>query len=382
MTSTFRLGRILGVRVGVNWSVLVVAWLLAWSLASTTLPDAAPGHGDAGYWIAGTLTAGVFLASILAHELGHAYVARHNGVGVHDITIWMFGGIARLKGPARTARAELRIALAGPAVSVAIAVAAIALAALAEALTVGELATTSLLWLGFVNLVLVAFNLIPAAPLDGGRVLSAVLWTRWADEGRAHRAATRVGRWFGTGLILLGIVSFAADDLIGGVWLAFLGWFLITAAESEQAYADARSALGGVRVAEVMSRDPIVVARSLPLDRFIDEFVHHHRYGAYPVIDEQGRVDGIVTVRAIRGVPRSGWSVTRLVEIATPVGRVVTASPDTPVVDVIAAMNVDDGGGRVLVFDDGRLVGIVAPSDISRLMERVTLRRDNNEVKR
>ena len=309
MTSTFRLGRILGVRVGVNWSVLVVAWLLAWSLASTTLPDQAPGRSDPSYWIAGTITAVVFLASILAHELGHAYVARRNGVEVHDITIWMFGGVARLKGPARTAKAELRIALAGPGVSVVIGSLAIALATLADALAVDELATASLAWLGVINIVLVAFNLIPAAPLDGGRVLSALLWTRWSDERRAHRAATRVGRWFGTGLIILGVASFAADDLVGGVWLAFLGWFLITAAEAEQAYADARGALEGVRVADVMTRDPIVAPRSLLVDRFIDEFVHHHRYGAYPIVDEHGRRDRDValgsrcTARQLVSVP-------------------------------------------------------------------------------
>ena len=377
MTSTFRLGRILGVRVGVNWSVLVVAWLLAWSLASTTLPDQAPGQSKFGYWVAGTLTAVVFLASILAHELGHAYVAGRNGVGVHDITIWMFGGVARLKGPARTAKAELRIALAGPVVSFTIGLSAIGFAAVAEALTVGELATTALRWLGVINLVLFAFNLIPAAPLDGGRVLSAALWTRWSDERRAHRAATRAGRWFGTGLILLGVASFAADDLVGGVWLAFLGWFLITAAESEQASADALGALEGVRVADVMSRDPIVVPRSMSIDRFVDEYVHHHRYGAYPVIDEQGRVEGLVTLRAIRTVPRDSWPRVGLAEVATPIEQVVTATCETPVVDVITGMNLDGGGGRVLAFDGDRLVGIISPSDISRLMERVTLRRDN-----
>ncbi len=381
MTSTFRLGRILGVRVGVNWSVLVIAWLLAWSLASTTLPDQAPGQSEVGYWVAGTLTAVVFLASILAHELGHAYVAGRNGVGVHNITIWMFGGVARLKGPARTAKAELRIALAGPAVSFTIGLSAIGFAALAEALRVGELATTALRWLGVINLVLFAFNLLPAAPLDGGRVLSAVLWTRWSDERRAHRSATRAGRWFGTGLVLLGVASFAADDLVGGVWLAILGWFLITAAESEQADSDARGALAGVRVAEVMSRDPIVAPRSLSLDRFIDEYVHHHRYGAYPIVDEQGRVDGIVTLRAIRTIPRESWSRVRLADFATPRTQVVEANPETPVLDVIAAMNVDGGDGRVLVFEGGGLVGIISPSDISRLMERVTVRR-NIGVKR
>jgi Zn-dependent protease len=374
MSSTFRLGRILGVRVGVNWSVLVIAWLFAWSLATTTLPEQVPDRADASYWLVGTITAIVFLASILAHELGHAYVARRNGVEVRDITIWMFGGIARLGGPARTARAELRIALAGPAVSVAIATAAGVSAILADALAADDLAVAALTWLAVINTALVAFNLIPAAPLDGGRVLSAVLWTRWSDERRAHRAATRVGRGFGTGLILLGIVLFAAGDLVGGVWLAFLGWFLSMAADAEQAFAEARSSLEGIRAADVMTRNPIVTPRNIRLDRFVDEYVHRWRHGAYPVVDEHGRVDGILTLRAMRGVPRNQWSRYSVADVATPRARVATTTPETPIVDVITALNTDGGDGRVLVFDEERLVGIISPSDITRLLEVATLR--------
>ncbi|TAK34372.1 MAG: site-2 protease family protein, partial [Lysobacteraceae bacterium] len=176
MNSTFRLGRLLGVRVGVNWSVLIIAWLLAWSLATTTLPEQVPDRADASYWIVGTISALVFLASILAHELGHAFVARRSGVEVRDITLWMLGGIARLGGLARTARAELRIALAGPVVSLAIALAAAMAAILTDALVTDELVVAALVWLAVINTALVLFNLIPAAPLDGGRVLSAILW--------------------------------------------------------------------------------------------------------------------------------------------------------------------------------------------------------------
>jgi len=148
------------------------------------------------------------------------------------------------------------------------------------------------------------------------------------------------------------------------------------AAETEQAYAEARGALEGVRVADVMTRDPIVAPSAFPLDRFIDEFVHRWRHGAYPIVDEEGHVDGIVTLRVVRGVPRGSWSRYRLADIATPRARVAAATLDTPVVDVITAMNADSGGGRVLVFDDDRLVGIISPSDVSRLMELVALRQD------
>jgi Zn-dependent protease/predicted transcriptional regulator len=368
MNSTFRLGRILGVRVGVNWSVLVIAWLLAWSLASSTLPEQTPHRSDAAYWIVATFTALAFLGAFLAHELGHAFVARQNGVGVDDITIWMFGGVARLTGPARTAGAELRIALAGPAVSAVIGLAAVALAALGAALGADELVTAALLWLGVINVVLLVFNLIPAAPLDGGRVFSALLWKRWSDERRAHRAATRVGRWFGTCLIVLGVASFALNDPIGGVWLVFLGWFLTTAAVAEQSTADARVALEGVRAADVMTRDPIVAPRVARLDRFIDDVVHRSRHGAYPIVDDHGRVSGLVTLRAVRAMPRDGWSHCTVSEVATPIDRVATTTPDAAIVDVLEAMHGNGGDGRVLVFDNGRLVGIISPSDISRFM--------------
>ena len=370
MTSTIRLGRIFGVRIGVNWSVLVIAWLLAWSLASSTLPDETPHRSDTSYWIVGTITALVFLGSILAHELGHAYVARRNGVEVEDITIWMFGGVARLKGPARTAEAELRIALAGPAVSAVVGLTAIALAVLADALGVDDLAIAALLWLGVINIVLLVFNLIPAAPLDGGRVLSALLWRKWSDERRAHSASTRVGRWFGTGLILVGVALFAFDDPVGGVWLAFMGWFLTTAAAAEQVAANARGALEGLRAADLMTRDPIVAPRAIRLDLFIDEFVHRWRHGAYPIVDDRGRVSGLVTLRMVRAMPRDGWSHCTVADVATPIDRVAVTTPDAAMIDVVKAMNADGGDGRVLVFDRDQLVGIISPSDISRLMAK------------
>ena len=368
MNSTFRLGRLLGVRVGVNWSVLIIAWLLAWSLATTTLPEQVPDRADASYWIVGTISALVFLASILAHELGHAFVARRSGVEVRDITLWMLGGIARLGGLARTARAELRIALAGPVVSLAIALAAAMAAILTDALVTDELVVAALVWLAVINTALVLFNLIPAAPLDGGRVLSAILWNRWSDERRAHRAATRMGRGFGTALIALGIVLFAAGDFGGGVWLAFLGWFLSSVADAERAAADTYQVLQGIRAVDVMTPNPVVAPGKIRLDHFIDELVHTARHGAYPVVDDQGHVQGVLTLRAIRGVPRDRWPLYSVADVATPRSQVAKAAPDTPIAEVIALLNTTRGNGRVLVFDADELVGIIAPSDITRLL--------------
>jgi Zn-dependent protease len=367
MNSTFRLGRVLGIRVGVHWSVLIIAGLVAWSLATTTLPDQVPGRSDASYWIVATITAIAFLSSILAHELGHSYVARRNSVDVDDITIWMLGGVARLSGPARTARAELRIALAGPAVSMAIALTATVVALLCAALSADDLAVAAPSWLAVINIALVVFNLIPAAPLDGGRVLSAWLWRRWADEHRAHRAAARVGHWFGTTLVVVGIALFVTGDVGGGVWLAFLGWFLTTTADAERVFADARHALDGVRVVDVMTRDLIVAPRDLRLDDFIDHYVYRWGHTGYPVVDDQGRVEGLLTLRAIGAVPRNRWGHLTVADIAMPLDHVTITTPTSPVDEVIAALHVGTGN-RALVFDGDQLVGIVSPRDITRLL--------------
>lgn len=368
MNSTFRLGRIFGVRVGVNWSVLIIAWLLAWGLATTTLPEQVPDRLEASYWIVGTITALIFLASILAHELGHAWVARRNGIDVRDITLWMLGGVAHLGGPARTARAELRIALAGPIVSAAIALGAGMAAVIGNELAADDLVVAALWWLAVINTALVAFNLMPAAPLDGGRVLSAILWSRWSDERRAHRAAVRMGRGFGTALIALGIVLFSAGDLGGAIWLAFLGWFLSSAAVAEQAAAETQRSLEGLRAADAMTPNPVVVPGDIRLDQFLDEWVPRYRHGGYPVVDGRGNVHGLVTLRSVRGIPRQRWSQLTVTDVATPRAQVVTATPDTPIIEVLSGLSAGGGDGRVLVFDADRLVGIVSPRDITHLL--------------
>jgi Zn-dependent protease len=316
-----------------------------------------------------TITALAFLASVLAHELGHSYIARRNSVDVDDITIWMLGGVARLSGPARTARAELRIALAGPAVSVAIALAATSFAGLGAALSADDLVIAAPSWLAVINIVLVVFNLIPAAPLDGGRVLSALLWSRWADEHRAHRAAAQVGRWFGITLIAAGVVLISAGDAGGGVWLALLGWFLTTTADAERAFVDARQSLEGVRAADVMTRDLVVAPRQCRLDEFIDRYVSRWGHSAYPVVDDRGRVEGLLTLRALGAVPRDRWAHVAVTDIATPLDQVTITTPLTPVADILTTLHAGTGN-RALVFDGDRLVGMISSRDITRHLAR------------
>lgn len=368
MNSTIPLGRIAGVRVGLNWSVLVIAWLLSWSLASAQLPEQVPGRTDAEYWIAGTLAAVGFIAAILAHELGHALMARRFGVDTDEITLWMFGGVAKLKSFGKSPKSELQIALAGPAVSTAVAAAALVAAAVVEATTESALATEALRWLGVINIVLVAFNLLPAAPLDGGRVLSSILWRRWRDERRAHQASAAVGRSLGSLMVGFGVLSLVVGGAIGGLWIVLLGWFLLGAADAEYTTWELKSTLGGRAISDVMSSDPVTVMPELRLDRFVDTVATAHRHAAYPVVDATGRPIGLVTLKQIANVPRADWSNKLVLDVASPLADVHVVSSDAPLVEAMGDLNTK-GGGRLLVVDEGRLVGIVSPSDIARLLE-------------
>ncbi|MGE4365698.1 MAG: site-2 protease family protein, partial [Mycolicibacterium sp.] len=216
------LGRMRGLTVTVHWSVVVIVWLFAWSLAST-LPGSAPGYPDAVYWVAGFCGAALFAAGLLAHELAHAVVARRSGIPVPEVTLWLFGGVARLAGEAKTPRDEFRMAAAGPALSLALSAVFAAVAAGLAGTGISPLATEVAAWLAAANAVLAVFNLLPGAPLDGGRILRAYLWHRHGDPVRAAIGAARAGRVVAYLLIGLGLVEFLLGSLIGGAWLAFIG---------------------------------------------------------------------------------------------------------------------------------------------------------------
>ena len=230
-----RLGTILGIPVRLDWSVVVIFGLISWSLSASVYPDLVDGYGTAEYWVAGVTTATLFFASLLADELSHSVVARRLGIGVRDITLWLFGGVSTIEGEAHTPRDEMKVAIAGPATSMAIALGAILLAAPLAAVGAPRLVTGCMLWLGSINVVLAIFNLVPAAPLDGGRVLHAWLWHRRGDRASAGVSAARAGRVFGWILVTAGVVEFGTTDSVGGIWFVLLGWFLISAARAEEA---------------------------------------------------------------------------------------------------------------------------------------------------
>lgn len=368
MEETIHFGRVAGIRVGANWSLLVIAWLITWGLAGEALPVLVPGYGTLEYWIAGVITAVLFFASLLTHEMGHAIVARHYGVDVKQITLWLFGGVAKLESDTTSAAVELRVGAVGPVVSFGLAVLYGALAVAFDQVSWFALAAGSLWWLCSINLLLAVFNMLPAFPLDGGRVFRAFLWARHGDRVRATVTASRAGQFFGYGLIGLGLLLFASGGGISGLWFVFLGWFLTAAAKMELYAVTQQDLLGGLRVAQVMSSHPVVAPAQLSVAGLIDDYLFRYRHSAYPVVDPSGHPVGLVTLDRLRTVPPDRRTTTSLAEIAFPLDTLVVVDPDTPVTDLVPKLAVSRAG-RALVVASGDLVGIVSHTDLSRALD-------------
>jgi Zn-dependent protease len=364
MESSFRLGRIAGVEVGVNWSWLVVFALIAWSLAVGVFPDQNPGLSDGTYIAMAVVAAVLFFASLLAHELGHATRARREGMQIDGITLWLFGGVARFKGTFPSAGAELRIALAGPAVSLLVGVGC-TLAAWTLALPTSV--DGVLAWLGYINLLLLVFNLLPALPLDGGRVLRALLWKARDDFVWATNLAAGVGRGFALLFIAGGIFLFIFQGAFGGAWLAFIGWFLLQASTAEAGYLAAREALGDLRVRDLMTRDPLTVPAEYTLGRFMDEVAWSRRYTTYPVLDD-GSVVGLLAFRCVAAVPRSEWDAKTVRECLIPAEQVPSLTGDERAIDALGELS-DSDVNRAVVLEHGRLVGLLSVSDLARALQ-------------
>ena len=376
MNENISLGRIAGIHVGFNWSLLVVVALIAWSLATGFFPVEVPGRAAGWYWLAGAVAAVVFLASLLAHELAHSVVAQRSGVRVDGITLWLFGGVSRLSGEVSSARTEALITAVGPLTSFVLGAVFLLLGLGLSAGHAPGLLPVTLNWLGTINLLLAAFNLIPPAPLDGGRILRAVVWARTGDRFRATRVASRAGLVFGIMLIAYGLFTFATTgNVIGGVWAVFLGWFLLSAARAEETGGLIRQALVGVTVGDVMTPRPIQVPDDLSVEDLPHRFILGYRHSTFPTQGGDGRLTGLVTIAAVKKVSAEARPDTRVHEIACPLDQVPSAAPGEPLTTLLERLGGGCGEGRALVLQDGQLVGLVSPSDISRALQHTSLGR-------
>ena len=363
MTSTFRFGRIAGIEIGAHWTWLLVVVLVVWSLAATVFPTTSPDLAPQTHVAMALVAAALFFASLLAHELGHALQARRDGVPIEGISLWLFGGVARFAGQPPTAASELRVALAGPAVSLVAGLAGVGVAAL---LALPEAVEAVVRWLGYINLFLLAFNLLPAFPLDGGRVLRALLWRRTDDLPRATSQAAAAGRAFAVAMVAGGVLLTVLIGDFSGLWLALLAFFLLSAAETELQMVNANAALGGLRVGDIMVRNPVSVPADLPLDRFFDDVFLAHRHTAYPVVDD-GPV-GLVSFRDALNVPRDQWPHLRVADRMLPLEQVLVVDADRDLADVVDDL-IHDRMHRALVRREGELAGLLSITDAARLLE-------------
>jgi Zn-dependent protease/CBS domain-containing protein len=382
MNQNIRLGRIAGIPVGVNWSILFIFFLLAWELADLVLPDDHPHEAVTVYWVAGIAATVLFFASLLAHEVSHAVVARRNGIGVRRITLWLFGGVSELEKDALTPGADFRIAVAGPIASFVLAGGFGALGILLHRAGGGEGVVGSAFgWLAWINLLLGGFNLMPAAPLDGGRVLRAALWRRSGDRIGAATTAAHAGEVFGYVLVGFGILEFLTVSVLG-LWLVFLGWFLLSAARAEKNDVVMRSSLADVHVRDIMTGDPITFSSTTTVADLVDNQLNRYRFSTYPLVGSDGRLEGMTTMSRIRHVPTHLRLATRLIDTACSLSEVPVGKPGEPIPGLLQRMQASPDGRAFVIDDNGRLVGIVSPSDIAQYVQLAMLRSQGRTAQR
>ena len=361
------IARIAGIRVTADWSVLVIGALLAWGVAGT-VPTSVPGTPVWLAWIVGAIAAVLLIASLTAHELGHALLARRRGIAVEGIRLWLFGGVAQMSSDWVTGRTEMLVAAIGPAITLVLAGLFVGSSWLLVQVGAPPLVVVVAVWIAAVNVLLLVFNLIPAFPLDGGRILRGFLWTRTNNRMAATVAAARAGRFFAVVLIGLGVLDFFFVNPVNGLWLMLIGWFLDTAARGEAHGEQARHALEGVLVGDVMSKNPVIVPSWITVELLVDQYVMGHEFTSFPTHSIDGRIDGLATMRGIKQIPAQQRSKRRAIDIAIPADRVPTARQDERITDLLKRMGTASDG-RAMVYDGGTLVGIVSPSDIARLFQ-------------
>jgi Zn-dependent protease len=383
MRATFSFGRIGGVPIGAHWSASVGVVVLGILLASTVLPELAPGATTVAYGLAGGVGAVALVVSLLAHELAHAVVARRSGLEVRRITLWLLGGVSEFGTQPSRAAVELRVALVGPGVSLALGMIFAASAWVLSTAGGPPLAAATLSWLATVNVVLGVFNLLPGSPLDGGRVLHGLIWLGSGDRRRATRAATGAGQLVGSLLAALGLLM-ALNSRWDGLWLVVVGWFLTGSAAGERAYATFVEEVEGLTAADAMTADPQVAPGWLTVQAFVDglqaarrENPAAPRHRLYPVVDLQGRATGVVGLEDLLRVAPAERRNVPVRQVAQPCPKERVLTRDEPL-ERVAARPVTVGSALFLVEEEGCLVGVVTRGDLAATAALSALRSDRS----
>ena len=363
----WRIGTIAGISIEINFTWLIVFGLIIYTFSTGQLPVLLPHATAAQLWITGLITALLFFASLLLHELAHSLMAQHLGAKVARITLFIFGGVSQMTHEPKDPGSEFKISVVGPLTSIVLGLGFLALYRGLKLMDMPRLWSAPCLLVGEINLLLAAFNMLPAFPLDGGRVLRSILWHTWGSLERATRAASTAGRWFGYLMIGFGIMQLMAGQFTGGLWMLALGWLLSSMAAASYQRVQFDQALGGVHVHDLMS-SPVA---TIPADTSLEDAVHNYflvaRFTAFGV-EEQGQITGLVRMDQIRAVDRSQWPVTTVGQIMQPLDDKATVRADEDAVEALMKM-AENETGRLLVTDwSGKVIGIISQSDIIRLV--------------
>ncbi len=370
MKSHIRLGRIAGIELGLHYSWLVIAALITFSLVArfhSTNPD----WSTATVWISAVVTGLLFFAGLFVHELSHAMVAKSRGLPIRRITLFFLGGVAQIEREAQDANTEFWMAIAGPVASVVFGGICLAIAHAIVGWHWGVEPATPvaavLVWLGYINLALAAFNLIPGFPMDGGRVLRAVLWWATKNEDKATRIAAGIGQFVGWLFVLWGIFRVFTGGGLGALWIALIGWFLVQAASATLMQQRTTSALRGLRVRDVMSRDCARIEGSTSVQTFVDSELLRAENRCFLVMQGEW-LAGVVTANDVQKVERERWPQVPVREIMRPVAGLPAVAPEAPAQEAVEKMT-RENTSELLVMDGGQLTGVVTRAHLMRVLQ-------------
>ena len=365
MPGSFRLGRIAGIDIEINISWLIILVFLTMSLAIGWFPQFYPGWSSFTYWIAAFIAAILLFASVLLHELAHSFVARARGLPVKSITLFIFGGVSNLEQEPKSAGVEFQMAFIGPVVSILIGVLAYVLQL---PLRGSHSAVEGILgYLAVTNILLGIFNLIPGFPLDGGRVLRSIVWKITGSLLKATRVATIVGNIIAYLFIFLGILLFFGSDVLDGIWIGFIGWFLLNASQAANSQVVLESMFRGVKVGQVMNTAPVTVPANISLQRLVDEYFLPHALRSALVV-QGDQLAGLITLNEIRHVPREQWAEVPVGHVMTPLEKLHVVSPDQSLNEVLPLM-VGQNINQLPVVQNGQLVGLLNREAVMNFVE-------------
>jgi Zn-dependent protease/predicted transcriptional regulator len=363
-----KLGRILGIPIRIHYTLWLVFLLIAWSLASGYMPNQYPGLDSFTYWAIGVVSALLLFVSVLVHELAHSYIAKKNGLPITRITLFFFGGVSEIGEEPKNPRLEVRMAAAGPLTSFMIAAVFACLWYLNLVIGGWISVTATFQYAALINGMLGAFNLVPAFPLDGGRVLRGAIWNRSGNLLKATSLASRIGEAFAYAMMLGGFLSVFLGNIINGIWLLFLGWFLRSGAETSKNQTVVSESLAGLSVGDIMTRDLVTVAPDMIVQRLVSDYFLVRTHGGYPVVQD-GKLLGIVTLQCVRALPKDQWNSKTVGEIMVSCEHAVTIQPEAAALDAMTKMARQKVGRLLVTSKEGQLRGILTNGDLMRAIQ-------------